>query len=131
MKEYYRVQADIDLDAIQSNIRRTREILQKDTKIMAIIKADGYGHGAIAVGKSIDSYVDAFGIATVHEGMELRKAGFIKPILILGFNPIIYIDEAIEYDLIQTVFDYDTAMAVAEAARRIKKKAKIHIKLDT
>lgn len=131
MKEYYRVQADIDLDAIQSNIRNTRDILHKDTKIMAIIKADGYGHGAIAVGKSIDSYVDAFGIATVQEGIELRRAGFIKPILILGFNPALYINEAIEHDLIQTVFDYDTAMAIAEEARRIKKKAKIHIKLDT
>lgn len=131
MKEYYRVQADIDLDAICNNIKRTREIIKPETKIMAIIKADGYGHGAVPIARALDTLVDAYGIAILEEGMELRKSGVTKPILILGATPRQLFPTLIEYDIIQTIFDYETACVLSEEACRQNKKASIHIKLDT
>lgn len=131
MKEYYRVQADIDLDAICSNIEATRQIIKADTKIMAVIKADGYGHGAVPVARALGDRVDAYGVAILEEGISLRKAGFTKPVLILGCNPQQQIKGALEYDITQTVFQMETAKQIAKEALRQKKKAKIHIKIDT
>lgn len=131
MKEYYRVQANIDLDAICNNIKRSKERLKEGTKIMAIIKADGYGHGAVPVAKVLDSLVDAYGIAIVEEGIELREAGIKKPILILGYTPKPLYSEMIEYDIMATVFTYEMAEEIAKEARKQNKTAKIHIKLDT
>lgn len=74
MKEYYRVYADIDLDAIYENVKNAKALLKKDTKMMAIVKADGYGHGAVEVARQIDELVDAYGVAILEEGIELRKA---------------------------------------------------------
>ena len=109
MKKYYRVQANIDLDAIYFNIKNVRDRINKDTKIMAILKADGYGHGAVAVAKVIDELVDAYGVAIVEEAIELRKSGVDKPILILGVtNPEQY-SLLVEYDVTQTVFSYESA----------------------
>ena len=73
MKEYYRVYADIDLDAIYENVKNAKALLKKDTKMMAIVKADGYGHGAVEVARQIDELVDAYGVAILEEGIELRK----------------------------------------------------------
>lgn len=131
MKEYYRVQANINLDAICNNLLETRKLIKKETKIMAIIKADGYGHGAIPLAKTIDEIVDAYGIAILEEGIELRKAGITKPILILGFTPAPLYEKLVEYDISQTVFQYDMAKKLSEVAIAMKRKAKIHIKLDT
>ena len=76
IKEYYRVQANINLDAIYQNVANAKKLLKPDTKIMAIVKADGYGHGAIETASVIDSIVDAYGVAILEEGIELRQAGF-------------------------------------------------------
>lgn len=131
MKEYHRVQADINLDAICNNIRRTREIITPKTKIMAVIKADGYGHGAIPIARVLDSLVDAYGVAIMEEGVELRNAGVKKPILLLGYTPASCFEEVVAYELIQTIFDYDTAELLSKEAVRQNKLAKVHIKLDT
>lgn len=130
-EKYYRVSANINLDAIRDNIKETRKIVKPDTKIMAVIKADGYGHGAVPIAKEIDDLVDAFAVAIVEEGIELRKAGFQKPILILGYTAKEQIEEVIAYDITQTVFQYEMAKAMDEEAGRQGKTAKIHIKLDT
>ncbi|MBQ8729706.1 MAG: alanine racemase, partial [Lachnospiraceae bacterium] len=87
MNKYYRVYADIDLDAIIINVKEITAALEPDTKIFAVIKADGYGHGAVAVAKAIEKYVYGFAVATVIEGMELRENEIKKPILILGYTP--------------------------------------------
>ncbi|MEG2775475.1 MAG: alanine racemase, partial [Acetivibrio sp.] len=131
MKEYYRVQADIDLDAICENIKRTREIIKPKTKIMAIVKADGYGHGAIPIARALSEQVDAYGVAILEEGLELRRTGIQKPILILGFTPITQYKDMIAYDIMTTVFQYDMAEKISMEAMKQGKKAKIHIKLDT
>lgn len=131
MKEYYRVKALINLDAIYKNIENTRKIIRSDSKIMAVVKADGYGHGAIPVAKILDPLVDVYGIAIIQEGIELRNANITKPILILGFTPKEYYKELIEYDIAQTVFQYDMALDISKEALKQGKTAKIHIKLDT
>lgn len=131
MKKYYRVQANINLDAIYENVKNAKALLNDDTKMMAIIKADGYGHGAVEIAKEIDELVDAYGVAIVEEGIELRKAGFTKPILILGYTPIELYEAMITYDIATAVFITKMAKELSDTAIRIKKDAKIHIKLDT
>lgn len=131
MREYYRVQAEINLDAICNNIKRTREIVKPGTKIMGIVKADGYGHGAVPVAKALSPLVDAFGIAMLEEGVELRRAGIDKPILILGFTPEPLYKELVEQDIMATVFQFEMAEQIGKEAVRQNKKAKIHLKVDT
>ncbi len=132
-KHYYRVQANVDLGAIRHNLLEIRKKVSSDTKIMAIIKADAYGHGAVPLAKAIgeSSSVDAYGVAIIEEAVELREAGITIPILILGFTPKEQYDLVVDYDIAQTVFQYDMAAALSEEAKRQGKTAKIHIKLDT
>ena len=131
MRKYYRVHANIDLDAIYKNVSNAKDLLKPGTKLMAIIKADAYGHGAKQVAETIDSIVDAYGVAILEEGIELRKAGIDKPILILGFTPEPLYEAMIKYDISTTVFQLDMAQKISAVAVRLGKKAKIHIALDT
>ena len=131
MKEYYRVYADIDLDAIYENVKNAKALLKKDTKMMAIVKADGYGHGAVEVARQIDELVDAYGVAILEEGIELRKAGFTKPILILGYTPKPLYPAMIRYDIATAVFTMEMAKEISDTAVAMHKNANIHIKLDT
>jgi alanine racemase len=131
MKEYYRVQANINLDAIYNNIKRTREIIQPKTQIMAIIKADGYGHGAIPITKVLDPIIDAYGVALVEEGVELRRAGVKKPILVIGYTPEPLYPLLVKYDLEATVFGLNMAEKLSNEAVKKKKTVRIHLKIDT
>ncbi len=131
MNEFHRVHADIYLDRIYHNIKRTREIIKEDSKIMAIVKADAYGHGAVAVSKVLYPLVDGYGVAILEEAVELREAGIDKPILILGFVPQEQMSDLVRYDVIPAVFTLDMARWVSEEAKKQRKIAKIHIKLDT
>lgn len=131
MKEYYRVWAEIDLDAIVTNIKKTRELIPANTGIMAIIKADGYGHGAVPIAKVLDDFVDAYGVAILEEGIELRRAGITKPILILGITPPLLFAQMIQYDIMPTVCSKEMAWQISEEAIRQNKTANIHIKVDT
>ena len=129
---YYRVQANVDLKAICHNIREVKSLLKNGTKLMMIIKADAYGHGAVPVARAIDGQgIDAYGVAIIEEAIELREAGITKPILILGYTPKEQYELVVAYDVSQTVFQYEMAEALSEEAKRQGKKAKIHIKLDT
>lgn len=129
--EYYRVHADINLDAIYKNIEETKKIIEPGTKVMAIIKADGYGHGAIAIAKVLDPIVDAFGIAIIEEGIELRKMGFTKPLLILGVTPMPLYKDLVKYDIMPAVFKYEMAEKISQEAIKQNKIAKLHIAIDT
>ncbi len=131
IKEYYRVQANINLDAIYQNVANAKKLLKPGTKIMAIVKADGYGHGAIETASVIDSIVDAYGVAILEEGIELRQAGFTKDILILGFTPAPLYEPMINYNITTAVFQLDMAQKISETAVKLGKKAHIHIALDT
>lgn len=131
MKQYDRTYVEIDLEAIRHNMRQTRKNIKQDTKIMAIVKADAYGHGAKQVSKAIDDLVDAYGVALVEEAIELREAGIRKMILILGYTGEIEFEDVIRYDISQTVYTYEMAELLNAEAQKAGKKAKIHIKLDT
>ncbi len=127
-----RVVAEISVDAIKHNYRQIRSIIPKHTEIMAIIKADGYGHGAIEVAKILQEQgVNRFAVAIAKEGEELRKEGIISPILILGYTPKADIQTLIENDLTQTVFSYEMAKYISEEAKKLNKTVNIHLKVDT
>lgn len=131
MKSYYRVQADINLDAICNNIENIRAILKKGTKIMAVIKADGYGHGAIPIAKVLYDKVDFFGIAIIQEAIELINSGIDKPILNLGYMPKEYYYLMIKNNIRTAVFTIDMARQISNEAVKQNKIAYIHIKIDT
>lgn len=131
MKKYYRVQANINLDAVYQNVKQAKKLLKPGTKLMAVIKADGYGHGAVEVAKTIDELADAYGVAILEEGIELRRAGITKPILILGFTPQPQYEAMIDYDIETAVFQTDMAEKLSQAAVSKGKSARIHLKLDT
>lgn len=131
MNEYYRIEARVNLDAICNNIDEVRRNINPNTKIMAVIKADGYGHGAVALASALNDKVDAYGIAIIEEGIELRRAGIEKPILVLGFTPHQQYEDLLKYDIIQTVFQYDMAKRLSDIAVSHGKQAKIHLKIDT
>ena len=128
---YFRVCANISLDAIRDNIEKGKVLLAPGTKMMAVVKADAYGHGAVTVAKAVDDLVDAFGVAMPEEGVELRKAGITKPIVILGYTAPQMAELAIRYDITMAVFQSEIAESYNEIAKRLNKKAKVHIKLDT
>lgn len=130
---YYRVQAIVDLDAIRHNLLEVRKTLKADTKLMIIIKADAYGHGAVPLAKAVadSAIIDAYGVAIIEEAVELREAGMTDPILVLGYTPAEQYDQVVAYDVAQTIFQYDMAKALSEEALRQGKTVSIHIKLDT
>ena len=132
MIEYQRVIAEIDLDAIASNIKNIRNITNKNAKIMAIVKADAYGHGAVEVAKVLlYNGADCLGVAILDEAIQLRKNNIHVPILILGYTPEAKIEDVVKYDVTQTVFSYETAYQLSLSAVKLNKTAKIHIKIDT
>ncbi len=118
---YERFYARVDLGAMRKNVAAVRNKVRSETKIMAVIKADAYGHGASAVAKYLDGCVDAFGVACVDEAVELRRDGCKKPLLVLGnADPCEYYS-IVKNNVSPTVFCYDdAALLSAEAQRRIR-----------
>lgn len=131
MNRYYRMRADVDLTAIRKNITTMKNCIPDDKKLLAVIKANAYGHGAIEVAEALDDMADYYGVAFVDEAVELRNAGIIKPILILGHTDESLFDVLIEQDITQTIYSMEQAKVLSELAVSKGKKAKIHIKIDT
>lgn len=133
MFEYMRVYAEINLDHIRFNVKNIQRRIGEETKILAIIKADGYGHGSIPIAKflSKEKLVYGFGVSTVREAVVLRKAGIEEPILILGYVLPADFITVIDYSITTTVFQFETARMLSEVAKAKNKTAKIHIKIDT
>lgn len=120
----------VDLAAIQYNLRRMQRITNTD--VMAVVKADGYGHGAVEVARAAAAAGAAWlGVAFAGEGLALRRAGLGTDILVLGYTPPHLAGEAIEHDLALTVYDLEVARAYATAARVLNKRARLHVKVDT
>ena len=127
-----RTWAEINIDALISNFREIRRITDKNSKIMATVKADAYGHGYLEVARALaDEGADAFSVALVEEAIQLRKSGFKQPVLVLGSIPEENYLQAIENDISLTVFSGEAAMSISRVAEKCGKRAKIHIKLDT
>lgn len=130
MKQFYRVEADVNLDSIYNNLVNTKKIINKDTKLMAIIKADGYGHGAVAIVRAVDDIVDAYGVSNIDEALEVRN-NTDKMILILGYTAVKQFKYVIKYDITQTIYSYEFAKELSMQAIKRGKVAKVHIKIDT
>ena len=129
--EYMRSYCKIDLDAIRNNIIHIREKAGEGPMLMAVIKADAYGHGACRVGHALEDLVDYYGVATIEEAVELRQDGLTLPILILGYNSPSLYSLNLTYDVDQTIYSLETARAMSEQAVAMNKTARIHIALDT
>ena len=124
--------SEIDLNAIRDNFLKIKSMLDKDTSIMAAVKANAYGHGIIAVSDLlVRSGADYLGVATTDEALHLRKNSFKVPILILGSILPGEIDVVIKNSITQTVGDLQLARALNDHAARLGKKARVHIKVDT
>lgn len=133
LESYQRVWAEVDLDAIWENMVHMKENIAEKTKILAVIKTDGYGHGGVPIAKMLEQLDFMFGYAaaTYEEAHVLREAGVKKPILILGYTfPYCY-EELIREEIRPAVYRRDTVEELATAAAKVGKKAKVHIKVDT
>lgn len=131
METYLRTWCEVDLRAIRQNMINIRKKAGQGPKVMAVIKADGYGHGAAEIGQYIYDEADYFGVATIEEAVELREAGIDKPILVLGYtSPSLY-GQNLKYDVEQTVYTMEAAEKMSEEAVKSGRTARIHIALDT
>ena len=130
-KKYYRVYAEINLDAIVKNVDNLMALTKENTGALAVVKADGYGHGDVAVAKAVAQKVTGYAVATLDEAVNLRENGVKKPILVLGYVDPYEFDILVSHEITATVFDVETAQLLADAARVQKKQAHCHIKVDT
>ena len=131
MEEYRRIQADINLDAIRYNIKTVQALNPVDRKTLLVIKADAYGHGSVTLAKEMDDLADYFAVATMDEAVELRNAGIVKPILILGYTDESEYEAAVKNDITLAIYDAEEAKLLSETALKLGKKAKVHIKVDS
>ncbi len=133
MRQHSRICAEINLDNFEHNLNEIERLTADDTKICAVIKADGYGHGAAALAEIMESRDKVWGYAaaTVEEAMALHRAGVKKPVLILGFVFDEDLDTVIGMDIRLTVFTAAMAREISIAAQKEDRIVRIHIKLDT
>ena len=133
MKKYSRVEAWIHLDRIEENIDLLKGQLRENTKLIAVIKTDGYGHGAVEIGKLLEKREDIFGfaVATVEEGIQLRKTGIKKPILLLGAVFEEQQEALFEWNLTATLFTLEAAEKLSKLAVSRKATIPVHMKVDT
>lgn len=126
--------AEVDLTKLMRNLQKVRSQVSPQTQLLAILKANAYGHGAEKLGQFIEEKQLAqwFGVASVEEGIALREAGLKTPILVLGsIYPFEAFEYAIKYDLAVTIASLQAAQAVCDVAAKLGKKARCHIKQDT
>lgn len=129
---YRYTRATIDLDKLTYNYNKMMALLTPKTKFMGVIKADAYGHGAVEVGRHLESQgIDFLAVAVLDEAMELREAGVKSPILLLSPIEPDTVQTAIEHDISITVFSEEIAQKIKSAAELLEKKAKIHLKVDS
>ena len=133
MTEHNRVCAEIDLDAIAYNMEQMKKRIGDHARLIAVVKADGYGHGAVPVAKMFEacSYVWGYAVACLEEATELREQGIRKPILVLGCVFPDQFEEMIRYDVRPAVYMESMAELISQEAVRQGKDAFIHIKIDT
>ncbi len=125
------VWAEIDLDKLAHNMREIRRVARSEN-IIAVVKADAYGHGAVDVAPVLlKNGANRLAVAVQSEAVELRRSGIECPIMILGFTPPNLIDNLLKYDIEQTVFSYKFASKLSRMAQKKNKVARIHIAVDT
>ena len=128
---YFRGYAKINLDYICENVKALQEKLKDDTGSIAVIKTDGYGHGAVPIAKVLSDIVDRYAVATVFEANNLIEHGIKNPIILLGYTQESTYDLAIEKEIRMVVYDYEMAEKMNSHAVKLGKKAIVNIALDT
>lgn len=131
--EKYRVYAGIDLDAVRYNMESMHKNINKDTKMIAVVKTNGYGHGAMRISREVEDlpYLWGFAVATVDEARELLDDGRRKPILILGITFPDQFESIVEDDIRPAISSFEAAKALSEVAVSKKKVCSVHIAIDT
>lgn len=127
----HRTYLKIDLNKLEHNFNCVRNKLPSDVKILGVIKANAYGHGAVEIGKFLDDKCDFFGVACIEEAVELKKAGIKTPILILGRVFPFDIETAVKYDVRIPIFSYEDAVALSNEAVKQGKNVPFHFCIDT
>ncbi len=132
-EKHSRIYASIDLDAVEKNFTNMHKNLTPGTQMIAVVKADAYGHGAVPIARLMEEkdYIWGFAVATVEEAVELRERHIYKPILILGYVFPEDYDTLVAWDIRTAVFTVPMAKALSEAAAKAGKECAIHIALDT
>ncbi|MDE6209392.1 MAG: alanine racemase [Lachnospiraceae bacterium] len=131
METYSRCYATVNLKAIEHNIDEVRKKVGADTMIMAVVKANAYGHGAKEVADCLRTKVEYFGVATIEEAIELREAGIDTPILILGYTSPKQFEYVIKYNVTQTIYTYEDGCLLDKVAEDMGGTGKYHIAIDT
>lgn len=123
---------EIDLSAVRHNVKAFKAQLNRGVKMMCVVKADAYGHGAAQCAKAMQSVgADQFAVATVDEGVELRCSGIDNPILVLSEPPVTSIPDLVRFDIMPSVYTVDFALAYGEAAAAANKVGRYHLAIDT
>ncbi|MFH1710428.1 MAG: alanine racemase [bacterium] len=131
MKTKDQTYVEISIPNILHNVKELKGLLGRSVKFMAVVKADAYGHGAVPVSMAIEGSVDCLAVATIAEALELKRAGIKVPILLLSETHPSNAEDIVKNGFIQTVYTIGLAKAMSVAARKLKKKARVHIKIDT
>ncbi|NLY18345.1 MAG: alanine racemase [Clostridiaceae bacterium] len=127
-----RAWAEINLDNIAANVRQVVKKVWKMTEVMAVVKADAYGHGVMeTVPTLLENGASRLAVSMLDEAIQLREIGVTVPVLVLNYTDPVRAEEIIKYNITQTVFSHDLAQALSKAAVKLGKQAKIHIKIDT
>ena len=131
LDKYFRGYAAIDLDKIYRNVECLKKNIHKDTGVLAVIKTDGYGHGAVPVAKALDDICYGFAVATADEGHNLRRHGITKPVFLLGYVPETTYEMVIREKMIPAVFRMEDAEKLSETAVKLNMDVDINIAVDT
>lgn len=128
---YFRTEAAIDLDAAEHNFNVTMAKLPENVKLLCVIKADAYGHGAVPLAKLFEGRADFYGVACIEEAIELKKAGIKTPVLILGAVPKEFYSDIVKHDIRVPIFNLEDAKALSAEAVKQNKTAPFHFCVDT
>lgn len=133
LENYQRVYAAVDLSAVLYNMERMHENLSPGTKMIGVIKTDGYGHGAVPIGRELEKlpYVSGYATATAEEAFALRRAGLMKPVLVLGYTFPYSYEALVLQEIRPAVFRKDALEALDACAGKLGRKALVHVKVDT
>ncbi len=133
MEKYSRIRAYVSLDAVAHNFEAMHNNIKENTKMIAVVKADGYGHGAVPIACMVQEYdyIWGFAVATVEEALQLRAAGIHKPIILLGYAFEEHYEVIVEHELRPALFQIEAARKLSHTATKLGKVVRIHLALDT
>jgi alanine racemase len=123
---------EVNLDNLVHNLREIKKVIKPPASLMGILKADGYGHGAVEISRVLmEEGVERFGVAVLDEAIQLRKSGIDVPILILGYTPVELFEQVLEYGITPAIYNYEDALKLSELVSAKGTQMQIHLKLDT